>query len=255
MTYNELVKNINSRLRSGEGYHEDFGEKPGVELMEVNAWTYWQGMNVREPRILVLGQDWGSLREADSYFKAIEDIINAPDKDGRVQYFKYESKLKTGRNNFDTDANLTKNFELIGYSDILHQRYDDLFFTNLISGYRKNNRSTGGFKAAWITEQVKEDLKNLILILHPQVILCLGKDTYVRTAMIYGYKKVLEGKNWNDYLDGKPEPKVINEETGYPSYLFALPHPGYWGMRNRGRDKNEEDWKRLKRWLDNHKLK
>lgn len=73
--------------------------------------------------------------------------------------------------------------------------------------------------------------------------------------MIYGYKKVLEGKSWNDYLDKKPEPKVINEETGHPSYFFALPHPGFWGMHNRGRDKNEEDWKRLKRWLDNHKLK
>lgn len=75
MTYDELVRGINGRLSEGK-YHQDFAGKSGVQLEEINAWTYWQGQGVRHPRILVLGQDWGSLKGSEEYFHESDPRIS-----------------------------------------------------------------------------------------------------------------------------------------------------------------------------------
>ena len=67
MTYEELVKKVNEKSN-----HVDFEPKSGMQLQEVNAWTYWQGVGVRNPKVMIVGQDWGSSKAAKNYFTAIE---------------------------------------------------------------------------------------------------------------------------------------------------------------------------------------
>lgn len=251
MTYDELVRGINDRLSEGK-YHQDFAGKSGVQLEEINAWTYWQGQGVRHPRILVLGQDWGSLKGSEEYFHAIDDIIAEKDARDSVRYFKFLPGIELGKKEFGTDNKLIEGLKKLGYEDVLHKRYHDLFFTNLIPGYCKADTSTGGFKAAWVTEQVKSDFVNMIKILEPQMVLCLGKNVYMQAAAIYGYRAILKGMKWNDYLDSDPAPLPVNEESGNVSYLFAMPHPGYYGVMNRKKGKKgiDGDWERIGKWMD-----
>lgn len=160
ISYDDLVRRINAGLNGTTLYHDAFGAKPGKPLQEVNAWTYWQGYKVRNPKVMIVGQDWGSLKGSQPYFDAIDDMITSRDLDNEVQAFKYIPETERGGKDFSTDLNLVECLKCMGYEDALHKRYDDLFFTNLIPGYRKSSKSTGGFKAAWITKQVKQDFKD-----------------------------------------------------------------------------------------------
>ena len=259
--YADLVKRMNERSNSEKsikgGYHELFVGNAEIELDEVNAWTYWQGRGVRHPRIILLGQDWGSLEEEKSepILKAVAGMLESKKVD-RVHYFdsfvEESSDEFINSQKFATDKNLSELFKILGYEDIVKELYSELFFTNLISGYRKEGKSTGGFRKAWITEQVKADFRELVSILRPQVILCLGKDTFVQAASIFGERDVLKGMSWNGYLDSNQGPIKVDGESDEPFYLFALPHPGYYGTRNRGKEIMQADWKRVKQWLDEH---
>lgn len=256
MQYQELVDRINARFMAGTYYHEDFENKKGLPLEEVNAWTYWQGVGVRKPRIMVLGQDWGSTAAAEPYFKAIDEAIRNPSNDGKVNYFRYAPDMEKGTKSFATDWNLAAGLKILKYDDILHRRYPDLFFTNLIPGYRKSGKSTGGFQKEWITASVKEDFLDLLKVLTPQIVICLGKDTYQQAAAICGKRNVFAGKSWNDFLDEDPEPVQVAIDKDHSTYLFAMPHPGYFGVMNRAKSKHGKtivsDWNRIADWLEKH---
>ena len=251
MTYENIVNRINCGLQGGCVYHEAFGPKPGKQTEEANAWTYWQGVGVRSPKVFIVGQDWGSLNGNQKYFDAIDEM-EIDSSDNRVKYFKYFPEVENGGGNFATDTNLVNCLAHIGYEDALHVRYADLFFTNLVPGYRKDSKSTGGFKATWITKQVKEDFKDLVSVLNPEIIICLGKDTFMQVCQLYGKKGVFQKKNWNDYLSAQEEPVEIIDESGRTIHIFASAHPGYLGMRNRGNENVFGDWDRINSWMKKH---
>ena len=248
MTYEEIVKRIDDGLNKRGIYHESFENKPGKALNEVNAWTYWQGFGVRNPNVMIVGQDWGSLSGGKKFFDAIDEMQDGI-SDGKVQYFKYNPEIDEDKGEFATDQNLAKCLSIINYGDVLHTMYQDLFFTNFVPGYRKESKSTGGFKTSWVTQQVKQDFKDLITVLRPKGIICLGKDTFKQACLAYGVRGVFKGECWNDFLDGMKEPVHIIDEQGMDVYIFASAHPGYFGMKNSGEDKVYGDWKRINKWM------
>lgn len=259
-TYDELVCKVNERLRTKK-YHEMFVGFPDLDLEEVNPWTYWQGRNIRHPKILLVGQDWGSLESSEKFKKAIRDMMKEPYASNEVSYFKEYNKQERESKGFDTDRNLTELFKELGdYPDISDYTYKDLFFTNLIPGLRKEGSSTGGFKAEWVTPDVKNDFQELVEILHPQIIICLGEDTYKQVALSYGHKKVLKGYSLNDFLDAQYEPEEIVTGSGYVTHMFCVAHPGFYGtfIRN-GRihlvekeklKKQQKDWQHIRKWMN-----
>ena len=249
ISYDDLVCRINEGLNGTTLYHDAFGTKPGKPLQEVNAWTYWQGYKVRNPKVMVVGQDWGSLNGSKHYLDAIDDMITSRDLDNEVQYFKYIPETERSGKDFSTDLNLVECLKCIGYEDALHKRYDDLFFTNLIPRYRKSRKSTGGFKAAWVTKQVKQDFKDLVSILNPSIIICLGKDTFKQVCMAYGRRGVMKGKSWTEFLDEQTAPVEMLDESGLKVRVFASAHPGYFGVLNRGKDRLLKDWERINIWI------
>lgn len=259
-SYDELVRKVNKGLRTKK-YHEMFVGFSNLDLEEVNPWTYWQGHNVRHPKILLVEQDWGSLASSDKLEKAIRDMKKEPCSSKEVMYFKYYSDQEMKNKGFDTDINMNELFiELGDYPDILHHTYEDLFFTNLIPGFRREGSSTGGFKSEWVTQDVQSDFRELVDILRPQVIICLGQDTYKQAALSYGHKKVLKGQNLNDFLDAQYDPEEIKTDSGYVTHMFGVAHPGFYGTFNRnGRmhldekeklKKQQEDWQHIRKWMD-----
>ena len=140
------------------------------------------------------------------------------------------------------------------YPDVLHRRYSDLFFTNLIPGCRRSEKSTGGFMAAWITEQVRSDFRDLLEMLCPQVVVCLGKDTFKTAVKIAGKTDPAKGMSWNEYLDSDFEPIEIKLDSEKSTFLFPMPHPGYFGKQNRNKSKKgktmDDDWDGLSDWLE-----
>lgn len=259
MTYEELVKQVNDPSQYGKSYHEDFETVSENPLHEINAWTYWQGIGVRNPKILVLGQDWGNSQVAKKYFSAIEkNLASGISEDEKIFSYKRIHGILANNKDFDTDKNLAEGFANIKengtskYPDVLHVRYSDLFFTNLLPGYRKDQKNTGGFKASWITEQVRCDFKNLLKVLRPQIVICLGKNTFIQAARIYDHKNPLKGRKWNQYLDSDftPIEIIVDSISESTTYLYPMPHPGYFGKLNRGESVYNNDWERLGAWME-----
>lgn len=233
--YIELEK-LNKPVSEDKAYMRAF-----PECREINLWTYWQGFNSMSPKILVVGQDWGCPftgsfgNEAD-----VKEMIANTHSDGKMHYFE-------GVKISPTDKKLSELFETIGYKDILHIRYDDLFFMNACFGYR-SGKNTGGFLKSWITDIEKSVFPKLLDILQPKVIVCLGKDAYLSLLMAMQVSDSRKKDNFNDFIDENNKKPFLLK--GIPVFAFA--HCGYWGTRNRNKDNDsaaEEDWLNITRYL------
>ena len=233
------IKNI----KSGNDYF-DFTWCPGFNH-EINLWSFWQNgyrddvTRKMSAEILLVGQDYGSYIEDGVFIpmisKCLEGKCNSTEE--------YVSYIRNSKKRNDTDRNLLELFEVLGEeykADIKNPR---LFFTNLCLGYRSCEKISGGN----VSEQMRHDsiyLKELIDILRPKVVICLGALTY--TCAVEGLVEKIE---LNDKI--KKQLSLINnsfinaldsydnhihiecEDYGYE--IFALSHPGFMGTNNRKR--------------------
>ncbi|KHM52269.1 hypothetical protein NZ47_05860 [Anaerovibrio lipolyticus] len=255
--YRELVEESQKSYRDNPDDHKnnkiELAALDTDNCKEINLYTYWQGLGYakKTPHIkyLLVGQDWGNpFFGRDNFIDRVIAINNGSDK----PYYKKAV--------FDTDDNLVELFKVLKDSqgepyNIATKRYDDLFFTNFCLGYRKGKESGGMPKGL-----MKKDaafFKELVAILEPDNILCLGKRTFecVYEALC-GYKTQKPegfGGAYNDFIE---KYKPIDAEYGEnkTTRIFPLAHPGYMGIMNRinrkgtvreGLEKQKDDWEKI----------
>lgn len=203
---------------------------------EINLWTYWQGRNCLSPEILVVGQDWGcpTSKEGQS---SLSNII--------------QSHQYLDNNIFPTDINLAHLFhETFGMD--LNQKEPGLFFTNLLLGYRTNGNSGAG------DVPLNQDLpffKELVNILAPKIVICLGKETFSGALNAFGISLPYSGSFNKALDDGKNFVDV--DDTRF----WGVAHCGTLGCLNRsGNHKGAtpeaglalqvQDWARIKNYLE-----
>lgn len=242
-TYEELVKYVNDEL-SSDG---PFVNPSEFTMTEINVWTYWQGMGNRNPRIMLLGQDWGSIKNKTNqkYLTGISEIKDIDQS--KVHYF----DIMKGKMNFATDRNLCDLFKELGKDNIKETRYDDLFFTNLIPGLRAEIGSAGGLSKAVITESVQAEFEKLVEILRPQVIICLGRMVYESVLNIYSIDKP-KINTWTGFIKDFYEKPVIPVAINESTYIFPVVHPGAYGTKNRSITEQENDWAEINKWMKQH---
>jgi uracil-DNA glycosylase len=213
---------------------------------EIILWTYWQGRNhIDSAKLMLVGQDWGCPEEDEG---TVQNAL-AMNQGHAVRYLN-NTKI------CPTDRSLIELFDSIGYQDIAKIDYPELFFTNLILGYRSHNCS-GNFKAAWVNE-CKALFKELVQIIQPEVILCLGRNTAVGTlkALESAVPALLEADGkFHTFIESNENPINVRYGADKAVYLFSLAHCGQMGTLNRnkreggktnsGLDRQKGDWKRV----------
>lgn len=151
--------------------HDNVGENTWMftwlePCREINLWTYWQGKASKNVKIMVVGKDWGNPYHPKNK-QTIDNIVN-----GRNYFYGQSEKL------YPTDITLSRLVESIGYQDVIHYSYDDLFFTNFYLKYRADGcKETGGMSRKNIIREAK-NFVDLVSAINPLVIICLGKLTY-----------------------------------------------------------------------------
>lgn len=259
--YNKLCDEVNAAYQELE--KENAYNSKGKTYMrafpacrEINLWTYWQGYHAMAPRILVLGQDFGcpfggAFGEEADYIKAIQNT----EMDGGLHYFDIYGDRKISV----TDLNLAALLKSLdcGYENVIGQRYDDLFFTNVCLGYR-SSKNSGAFHRSWITDIEKNAYPKLLGLLNPSVIVCLGKHTYDSFLEVTGKEDARSRKDFNRFIDENcKNPFRVNNIP-----VFAAAHCGAMGTLNRNRAKCKhgekvtasldvqiEDWSYIKQYL------
>lgn len=245
--YEKLVKDVY------KNQHNSIGEKAELfnwfdPCQEINLWTYWQGKDSKDVKIMVVGQDWGNPYHSKNK-QTIDNIV-----EGRNYFYGQSGKM------YPTDISLSILFEIIGYKDIINNRYDDLFFTNFYLKYRADGcKETGGMSR----KNMMRDAMNfvdLIAAIQPKVIICLGKLTYecvidalkpdgkCRIGKISDYCNLIDnGNNFTDIADVR---------------VFGMVHCGASGInvnRKKGlkTDKSKtglelmlQDWQAVKSYLE-----
>lgn len=245
----------------------------------VNLWTYWQGFdtfkNGKKPQVryLLVGQDWGSIKENDRYSGPVLKNINAIRKGNPDRQY-YENV--DDKNICVTDKNLIELFKELGYGSdkegdsIRYKRYPGLFFTNFCLGYRSQNMS-GGLTKGQMAQDEGNFLK-LYKILNPKVILCLDRQTYhcIYKAFHKGEPRYFDSvKSYPEFLnalyrDDNVETTHVREQVigdGKGPVILPLAHCGSLGTLNRVRISRhqkvtaeqgfaamQEDW----RWIGKH---
>lgn len=214
------------------------------DCKEINLWTYWQGRNSLDAKLMLVGQDWGSPWDKSTQ-KTMAQIALAN------QGLPYDY---LDENPSITDDRMIKLFQEIGYD--ITQHCSDLFFTNFILGYR-NRGLSGGYKKSW-GDHDKGYFKELASIIEPNVILCLGRSTFEGVLSAFDMTSSLIIKNFNIFIESERNPIPVTLDNGKTIFIFALAHCGAMGTlnRNRGKDKSsdilsvqKEDWKRIVPYL------
>ena len=162
-----------------------------------------------------------------------------------------------------TDRNLCELFSFLGYKDIQHQKYEDLFFTNICLMYRSDPKISGGFVKKDCDEFELNVFKDLVDILEPKVIICLGKITSELVMKALVLKNPI--KKFKDLVINNPHQELIYQKGNKKIAVFPEYHCGSLGVMNRTRieDKNhntdktglsliKKDWSVIKKYLEEH---
>lgn len=260
MQYDDLVRKVKNHYRTAR---ESFSFKGKTVRLtwpdfipagEMNLWTYWQGQCAFDSngssrvKIMLVGKDFGAI-EADSNV-----VIDACRQDAGelLPWNLIETKGESV-----TDKRLCYLFRQIDARyDILNEKYPELFFTNFIPAYRDKGLSGGDMTQCF--ENARGFFAELVNVLGPQVILCLGQAVYENAMLSLGgtprmglYNPVIEG--------GHDTVRLPND---HEIAVFPLAHCGIMGTNNRNRSKvgrgtdlldlQVQDWRNVKRYLDAH---
>lgn len=245
--YERLIEKIRRKYINGVSHSEksDLILQWYDECKEINLWTYWQGRgHLDTTKILLVGQDWGCAWGSDDC-KALPyvDLMNQ----GKcVRYMSEDNASKTNNN-------LRKLFGVLGYdifaTDEEDEKNKELFFTNLITGYR-NRGTSGNLECYWIDEETQQHFRELVEILEPEVILCLGRMTYEGVLKSIGIREHID--NYNDYIDMRIQNPIEEYIGGKRISIYPLAHCGALGTLNRnkakgcntgGLEKQMDDWR------------
>lgn len=165
---------------------------------------------------MVVGQDWGCPREA-----AVMETIRAIN-DGTQQEYQIDPESLT-------DKNLCKLLASIGFP--AETRNPELFFTNFALGYR-NRGLTGGFKQSWLRE-CEPFFRRLVEIVEPEIIICLGQNTFRAAVRSLGGRVSIRG--YNRFIRSENNPVCCGDVL-----VFAEAHCGYFGTVNRAKGSGKD---------------
>ena len=241
--YQQLI----TRVRSSYPAYQESTEYEKSQLVwcndcqqEINLLSYWQGS--LDAKIMLVGQDWGCPFDK-VFFPTMAQIKNA----NSGKSYSYISDTLS-----QTDKNLIRLFSEALGKDITVPR-NDLFFTNFVLGYRTHGTS-GNYQKEW-AEHDSAFFKELVEIIEPKVVLCLGKATFraVLASLAPDQKPRIGG--YNKYIESSRNPVSITTSSGAKISVFALAHCGVMGTLNRngkktlGLDQQIADWKRISLYL------
>ncbi len=232
---------------------------------EINLWTYWQGAGNDYSEVMIVGQDFGSCFE-DRVTGFIDDYVKRPQKNSKNVSKHYIQHLIK-----DDKKNKTDNMLTTLTKEGLGEQYradipgnERLFFTNLCLGYRTGDKISGGD----MTSYMRHDsiyIRDLISIKKPQVVICLGLETYLSLLTAFEFEKE-EIKDicisfWLE-LDKDGNYRDINC-GGYKFRMYGVSHAGSNGAMNRkknctfgveanytGEELMIKDWKKIGKYLE-----
>lgn len=245
--YQELIKDVKSHYAP---YDPNYS-RDKVQLFwyddcqEINLWTYWQGCNNLDAKVMLVGQDWGSAENGGVDCGACIESIKNANKGLAYRYL--------DRNHNPTDTNLVALFKHIGFDVTVP--HPDLFFTNFVLGYRSKGL-TGNFENAWIRD-CQDYFYRLANIIQSRVILCLGQSTFKGVLAAFGVQRRI--RSYNRFIVSSENPVAVKLDSGQTVYVFALAHCGALGTLNRNRGKGKlddklavqyKDWERIPEYLE-----
>ena len=209
---------------------------------EINLYTYWQGIDYAKytPKIkyLFVGHDWDNPFKTTPAMTSFRNRIrkmNAGDRE--IPYFDTKTEYPTDKNLVELFKELKPKY----YIDI--KRYEELFFTNFCLGYL-----TEGKVDKKLMMQDADLFRDLVKILEPEKILCLGQDTFM---CVYYALKNDEATNFDSRVVGKYNEFLDNHSQinirygGNDIRIYPLAHCGSRGKQNRPLNIQKQDWKKI----------
>lgn len=236
--YNVLVEKIKNYDKAKL---QEMQLVPCKESNEVNFWAYWQGGREHlDADVLLVGQDWGAID-----YKAepvAEAVTHNPDKLEGFCYMHDNNNL-TNQHICDLLKVMYPDVNFMGDCNTQKQ----LFFTNFVPWYREQGaKISGGYDRRW-GEASSELFKDLVSIIHPKVIMCLGQKTYNGVCDALNIHDAKRGKSFSAIIEQGCHEAIVDD---CKIQVFPLMHPGYWGTNARPLEQQKEDWKIVKAKLD-----
>lgn len=222
-TYKNLIskrqsfdfKKIGLRNYSEGGFKNDY----------VDGWEQWH--NDLNAEIMLVGQDfadWETFIKCDGKVEPEKDKYKYPTDKYLVQLFREELGIEIGHPWTTSTASL--------------------FFTNAIVGLKENGMQ-GKPEKRWIETGRDEFLRPLIEIVQPKIIIALGQIPFQSVCaaipdMINICPKI--SFNFKDIVEHSP----YTAKNGM--LVFAVFHCGGGGVRNRTREQQIMDWKKISQY-------
>ncbi len=237
--YEALVQKVKDKYKKENEFLQwhGLGDK---KHPQINLWSYFQGCNFENVKLMVLSLDWGSIndsgREMDECKRKLRIFMRNP-MYSLTKY--YSCKYRS------LDYSLEELFHKCFSRNIRKTHYTDLFFSTLCLGYRKS--SSISIDDGLVSSDINAFMPDLLKIICPQSIFCLGEKVYqlfVGSIDPNGNDRVIEG-------DG--EKNVFCRDiliNGSTVHVYSMPHCGNAGIKRLPLNKQVEYWNMAKKDME-----
>jgi uracil-DNA glycosylase len=182
----------------------------------VSHWSQWLGDT--SPRLLIVGQDFGDI----SYFEQFRGLD--------------DPESRTNENLFDflVEAGFKPK------PPPMEDTASGVFLTNSILCFKTKDGMSGLVRPEWSRMCTRTHLEPLINLLKPRAIVAMGGLSWSALRSLFQLRssppKIMKaaGKHW----------------TTTSAELFAVGHCGGLGLRNRRKEIQMEDWRRIGNFLE-----
>ncbi len=236
--YNTLVWRVKQKYKAGKEnllWHDLEDDKNP----QINLWTYWQGYNFENVKLMILGFDWGSVKDTNKEMEKCLRTIKLLMKNNHVTKY-YSCQYKK------TDYNLAVLFRKCFNRELRRAHYKDLFFSNICLGYRKESNSF--INDDMVFSDIADFMSDELSIIDPKSIFCLGEKVYrlfVSCMDPAGGDKFIErGTSVRvTFRDIRNGDKTIR--------AYSMPHCGVAGTKILPLDQQIKYWELVKSDLNN----
>ena len=230
--YDNLVQRVKKKYEK-ENELLQWHSLPDNKNPQINLWTYWQGSNFENVKLMILGYDWGSINDGNREMEECKRKLKALMKSRKDVSTKYYS-CKYRR----TDHSIEDLFRKCFNRNIRKTHYQDLFFSNLCLGYRIN--SSIALNDELVLSDIIDFMEDELCIINPQSVFCLGEKVF---------QLFVEGINPDGddiTIESEIGIKLIYQDITIHEKairIYSLPHCGIAGIKQMSIDRQLEYWK------------
>lgn len=217
--FQQLINRVKNKYDREKNELEWHNVNPQIEDDQISLWSYFQGANFLDVNVMVLGYDWGCVKEKSYEMrKCLKKIKSMKNGTKKVRYYSCKDRK--------LDYSLVWLFKNCFGRDIRDNKYSDLFFSEACLGYKLKPDTLVTKEMAY--DDISDFLIDELEVIQPKTIFCMGDAVFNVIVQFFENEQLSSIKEHKGVGNIVAKEIIIGDKT---IVLYLLPHCGVDGLK------------------------